>query len=152
MGECEGSPSGSGALVLRQGRDMLNEPSGIGNPRDDVRFLEEDEIYVVAFLPPLKEVVINSSHLTGTFPVFTKCLLKRLRTHMLRRGKATLDKKGGYRVKTCIVKAVYTEIPPPCIGKHLGFFQGLTCSVKPVQNNFPARLRHSLFPSCSTLW
>jgi hypothetical protein len=76
---------------------------------------------------------------------------KAANTPMFRRSKAIFSKKGGDRVETCIVKAVHTYIPPAGIGKHLGFFQSPVRSIKAVQNEVPAPLRHSLLPSCSTL-
>ncbi len=86
---------GSGTLVLHQRCNVLDELLGKANPGDDLRFLENDEVDVVAFLSPFKQVVINSSHIFGHFARFDVVLVeKAANSGMLLRGQAILNEKG----------------------------------------------------------
>ena len=48
---------------------MLDQLLGPGNPGTDLVGFEVDEIQVITFLAPCKEIVVHLSQLPGTLPV-----------------------------------------------------------------------------------
>lgn len=56
---------------------MVNQALSIGHPRPDLGRFEGDEVYIVPFLAPLEEIVVNSRQIFGDLAGFYILLVEQ---------------------------------------------------------------------------
>jgi hypothetical protein len=138
---------------LNQAGDISDQFFRLRDPWQNLSFLKADEVDVVTLLSSLKKIIVCPGQILRDFTCpHIVPIEEATDARVFRRGEAIMDKKSRDGIEAGIVEAIYTRIPPFCSSKNASIFESLICSFHTVLDKITAPFRHSLVPSCWTLW